>query len=169
MNFSNSPVVLKDAAKSVWQIKINLPKVNQANLSLVSRAVTSKGAVEKTTTPITIEVRNVGPPVFYYLDPPNPTGSENWYIFPPKIYLITAQGSAAVFYRFNNDPYKTYAEAIKPLPGDNWLYFFSRDRYGSTSSVNKVRVRIKLADVFLNKKQELFSHRQISKFFYYRT
>lgn len=141
--------VLKDATKNLWEIKINLPKVNQANLSLVSRAVTSKGAVEKTTMPITIEVRNVGPPVFYYLDPPNPTGSENWYIFPPKIYLTTTQGSAAVFYRFNNEPYKAYAEAIKPLPGDNWLYFFSRDRHGSISTVNKVRVRIKLADIFL--------------------
>lgn len=141
--------VLKDAAKNVWQVKINLPKVNQANLKLISRAVTSKGAVEKRTTPLTVEVRNVGPPVFYYLDPPNPTGSENWYIFPPKIYLMTTQASAAVFYRFNNDPYKAYAEGIKPLPGDNWLYFFSRDRNGSISRVNKVRVKIKLADIFL--------------------
>lgn len=139
---------LKDTTKNIWQVKVDLPRVNQANLNLLSRAVTTKGIVEKTTNPINIEVSNSGPPVFYYMDPPNPTAGESWYIFPPKIYLTTTNGKAAIFYRFNNGPYKAYDEAIKPLPGNNWLYFFSRDNHGVVSSVNKVRVKIKLADIF---------------------
>ena len=129
-----------------WIVKVKFPDSDGRRFILYSRATGSGGLPESPSYGVAINVDNAGPAVIRQTEPSKPTGKNGWYVTPPRINLATLEGSALIFYKWNNDEYRTYISSFHAPVGVNRLRYFTRDRHGNESPVETVTLKAKVAE-----------------------